>query len=58
MVVRSEGTGARVSWLLPPSEFYVLITPFGMKGDTAEMPGGLPSAYQEALAERGQKILI
>ncbi|XP_028635533.1 TBCC domain-containing protein 1 [Grammomys surdaster] len=58
MVVCREGTDTRVFRLLPPSEFYIFIIPFEMEGDTAEIPGGLPSAYQKALAQREQKIHI
>ncbi|MBZ3884083.1 TBCC domain-containing protein 1 [Sciurus carolinensis] len=29
-----------------------------MEGDTTEIPGGLPSAYQKALGQREQKIQI
>ncbi|XP_052013948.1 TBCC domain-containing protein 1 isoform X2 [Apodemus sylvaticus] len=58
MVVCREGTDTKVFRLLPPSEFYVFIIPFEMEGDTAEIPGGLPSAYQKALAQREQKIHI
>lgn len=58
MVVCREGTDTKVFRLLPPSEFYIFIIPFEMEGDTAEIPGGLPSAYQKALARREQKIHI
>ncbi|GAB1300140.1 TBCC domain-containing protein 1 [Apodemus speciosus] len=58
MVVCREGTDTKVFRLLPPSEFYIFIIPFEMEGDTAEIPGGLPSAYQKALAQREQKIHI
>lgn len=58
MVVCREGTDTRVFRLLPPSEFYVFIIPFEMEGDTAEIPGGLPPAYQKALTQREQKIHI
>ena len=56
MVVCREGTDTKVFRLLPPSEFYIFIIPFEMDGDTVEIPGGLPSAYQKALARREQKI--
>lgn len=58
MVVCKEGADMEVFRLLPPSEFYIFIIPFEMEGDTAEIPGGLPSAYQKALARREQKIHI
>uniref|UniRef100_A0A3Q2QNS7 TBCC domain-containing protein 1 n=2 Tax=Fundulus heteroclitus TaxID=8078 RepID=A0A3Q2QNS7_FUNHE len=49
----SDGTCYR---LLPPSEFHTLAVPFQMEGDTCEVPGGLPSAYQAALRERQRRI--
>ncbi|XP_005071758.1 TBCC domain-containing protein 1 isoform X1 [Mesocricetus auratus] len=58
MVVCREGSDTRVFRLLPPSEFYIFIIPFEMEGDTAEIPGGLPSAYQKVLAQRERKIQI
>ncbi|XP_062067181.1 TBCC domain-containing protein 1 isoform X2 [Lepus europaeus] len=58
MVVCKENSDTSVFRLLPPSEFYVFITPFEMEGDTTEIPGGLPSAYQKALDLREQKIQI
>ncbi|XP_051006719.1 TBCC domain-containing protein 1 isoform X1 [Acomys russatus] len=58
MVVCRESSDTRVFQLLPPCEFYVFITPFEMEGDTVEIPGGLPSAYQKALAQREQRIQI
>ncbi|XP_021065119.1 TBCC domain-containing protein 1 [Mus pahari] len=58
MVVCKESSVTRVFRLLPPSEFYIFVIPFEMEGDTAEIPGGLPSAYQKALAQREEKIHI
>ncbi|XP_040858798.1 TBCC domain-containing protein 1 isoform X1 [Ochotona curzoniae] len=58
MVVCRENIDTNAFRLLPPSEFYVFITPFEMEGDTTEIPGGLPSAYQKALSQREQKIQI
>ncbi|XP_060226107.1 TBCC domain-containing protein 1 isoform X2 [Meriones unguiculatus] len=58
MVVCREGSDTSVFQLLPPCEFYIFIIPFEMEGDTAEIPGGLPSAYQKALAQREEKIQI
>ncbi|XP_032424412.1 TBCC domain-containing protein 1 [Xiphophorus hellerii] len=49
----SDGTCYR---LLPPSEFHTLVVPFQMEGDTCEVPGGLPSAYQAALREKQKRI--
>ncbi|XP_072253662.1 TBCC domain-containing protein 1 [Leuresthes tenuis] len=42
--------------LLPPSEFHMLAVPFQMEGDTCEVPGGLPAAYQAALTEKQMRI--
>ncbi|XP_041857605.1 TBCC domain-containing protein 1 isoform X3 [Melanotaenia boesemani] len=42
--------------LLPPSEFHMLAVPFQMEGDTCEVPGGLPPAYQTALNEKQKRI--
>lgn len=56
VVLGGEGTDTKVFQLLPPSDFYVFVTPFEMEGDTAEIPGGLPPAYQKALAHREQRI--
>ncbi|EGW01990.1 TBCC domain-containing protein 1 [Cricetulus griseus] len=58
MVVCRESSDTRVFRLLPPCEFYIFIIPFEMEGDTAEIPGGLPSAYQKVLAQRERKIQI
>lgn len=58
MVVCRESSDTAVFRLLPPCEFYVFVTPFEMEGDTVEIPGGLPSEYQKALAQREQKIQI
>ncbi|XP_036624975.1 TBCC domain-containing protein 1 [Trichosurus vulpecula] len=58
MIVCRENNDARVFRLLPPCEFYVFVIPFEMEGDTTEIPGGLPPAYQKALGQREQKIHI
>ncbi|XP_075412294.1 TBCC domain-containing protein 1 [Tenrec ecaudatus] len=58
MIVCREHSDVSVFRLLPPCEFYVFIIPFEMEGDTTEIPGGLPSAYQKALGQREQKIQI
>ncbi|XP_077610545.1 TBCC domain-containing protein 1 [Crocuta crocuta] len=58
MIVCRENRDISVFRLLPPCEFYVFIIPFEMEGDTTEIPGGLPSAYQKALRQREQKIQI
>lgn len=42
--------------LLPPAEFHTLVVPFKMEGDTCEVPGGLPPAYQAALDENQRRI--
>ncbi|XP_036880108.2 TBCC domain-containing protein 1 isoform X3 [Manis javanica] len=58
MIVCRENSNTSVFQLLPPCEFYVFIIPFEMQGDTTEIPGGLPAAYQKALGQREQKIQI
>uniref|UniRef100_A0A673TCQ5 TBCC domain-containing protein 1 n=1 Tax=Suricata suricatta TaxID=37032 RepID=A0A673TCQ5_SURSU len=58
MIVCRENRDTSVFRLLPPCEFYVFIIPFEMEGDTTEIPGGLPSAYQKALRQREQKIQV
>lgn len=58
VIVCKESSPTSVFQLLPPHEFYIFIIPFEMEGDTAEIPGGLPSTYQKALAQREQKIQI
>ncbi|XP_067085472.1 TBCC domain-containing protein 1 [Osmerus mordax] len=42
--------------LLPPEDFYPLVVPFKMEGDTCEVPGGLPPVYQRALESREQRV--
>ncbi|XP_023661471.2 TBCC domain-containing protein 1 isoform X2 [Paramormyrops kingsleyae] len=42
--------------LLPPSEFYPLVVPFKMEGDTCEVPGGFPPSYQKAIDGRNQRM--
>ncbi|XP_061579194.1 TBCC domain-containing protein 1 [Cololabis saira] len=42
--------------LLPPSQFHTLVVPYQMEGDTCEVPGGLPPAYQEAVNEKQKRI--
>ncbi|XP_036731113.2 TBCC domain-containing protein 1 isoform X3 [Manis pentadactyla] len=58
MIVCRGNSDTSVFQLLPPCEFYVFIIPFEMQGDTTEIPGGLPAAYQKALGQREQKIQI
>lgn len=58
VAVYRESSDTAVFQLLPPCEFYIFITPFEMEGDTVEIPGGLPPAYQKALAQREQKIQL
>ncbi|XP_044532420.1 TBCC domain-containing protein 1 [Gracilinanus agilis] len=58
MIVFRENNDARVFRLLSPCEFYVFVIPFEMEGDTTEIPGGLPPAYQKALGQREQKIQV
>ncbi|XP_028927219.1 TBCC domain-containing protein 1 isoform X2 [Ornithorhynchus anatinus] len=58
-VCRENGQdGAGDFRLLAPSEFYVFVVPFEMEGDTTEIPGGLPPAYQKALGQRERQIRI
>uniref|UniRef100_A0A8D0HP26 TBCC domain-containing protein 1 n=1 Tax=Sphenodon punctatus TaxID=8508 RepID=A0A8D0HP26_SPHPU len=57
MLVCKENNST-VFQLLPPSDFYTFVIPFEMEGDTTEIPGGLPPAYQKALSQREQKIQI
>ncbi|KAL7881282.1 hypothetical protein AOLI_G00081300 [Acnodon oligacanthus] len=42
--------------ILPPEEFCTLVVPFQMEGDTCEVPGGLPPAYQQAVEAREQRV--
>ncbi|MBN3307279.1 TBCC1 protein, partial [Amia calva] len=42
--------------LMPPGEFFRLVVPFEMEGDTSEVPGGLPPAYQRAVAAREHRV--
>ncbi|XP_028586710.2 TBCC domain-containing protein 1 [Podarcis muralis] len=58
MLVCKENCDRNVFRLLPPSEFYPFVVPFEMEGDTTEIPGGLPPAYQKALSQREQRIHI
>nr|XP_042089344.1 TBCC domain-containing protein 1 isoform X2 [Ovis aries] len=58
MILCRENSSPSVFRLLPPCEFYVFIIPFEMEGDTTEIPGGLPSAYQKALSQREKKIQV
>ncbi|XP_063162893.1 TBCC domain-containing protein 1 [Candoia aspera] len=58
MLVCKENCDKGVFRLLPPSEFYPFVVPFEMEGDTTEIPGGLPPAYQKALSQREQRIRI
>ena len=58
VIVCKENSSPSVFRFLPPCEFYVFIIPFEMEGDTTEIPGGLPSAYQKALSQREKKIQV
>ncbi|KAJ8255239.1 hypothetical protein GJAV_G00202650 [Gymnothorax javanicus] len=42
--------------LLPPSEFFPMVVPFQMEGDTCEVPGGLPPLYKRAQEERELRV--
>ncbi|XP_017325087.1 TBCC domain-containing protein 1 [Ictalurus punctatus] len=42
--------------VLPPAQLCPMVVPFLMEGDTCEVPGGLPSDYQQALEERQQRV--
>ncbi|KAL6485256.1 hypothetical protein MHYP_G00073010 [Metynnis hypsauchen] len=42
--------------ILTPEEFCTLVVPFQMEGDTCEVPGGLPPAYQQAVEAREQRV--
>ncbi|KAM4626314.1 TBCC domain-containing protein 1 isoform 2-T2 [Discoglossus pictus] len=42
--------------LMSPREFYTFVVPFEMEGDTTEIPGGLPPAFQKAMSQRQQKV--
>lgn len=42
--------------ILPPARLCPMVVPFLMEGDTCEVPGGLPSAYQQAQEERQQRV--
>ncbi|XP_026851937.2 TBCC domain-containing protein 1 isoform X1 [Electrophorus electricus] len=42
--------------ILPPAEFWPLVVPFQMEGDTCEVPGGLPPTYQQAVEAREQRV--
>ncbi|GAA6086103.1 TBCC domain-containing protein 1 [Tachysurus ichikawai] len=42
--------------ILPPAQLCPMVVPFLMEGDTCEVPGGLPSVYQQALEERQQRV--
>lgn len=58
MLVCKENCAWNVFRLLPPSKFYPFVVPFEMEGDTTEIPGGLPLAYQKALNQREQRIQV
>ncbi|EHB12513.1 TBCC domain-containing protein 1 [Heterocephalus glaber] len=58
MVICRDNSDSNVFQLLPPCDFYVFIIPFEMEGDTTEIPGGLPPAYQKALNQREENIQI
>ncbi|XP_072542725.1 TBCC domain-containing protein 1 [Salminus brasiliensis] len=42
--------------ILAPEEFCPLVVPFQMEGDTCEVPGGLPPAYQQAVETRERRV--
>ncbi|XP_058247428.1 TBCC domain-containing protein 1 [Hemibagrus wyckioides] len=42
--------------ILPPAQLCPMVVPFLMEGDTSEVPGGLPSVYQQALEERQERV--
>lgn len=42
--------------LLPEAEFHTLVVPFKMRGDTCEVPGGLPPRYQAVLDKKKKRI--
>ncbi|XP_060623996.2 TBCC domain-containing protein 1 [Anolis sagrei] len=58
MLVCRENYEKDLYKLLPPLEFYPFVVPFEMEGDTTEIPGGLPPAYQKAQSQREQRIRI
>nr|XP_056705851.1 TBCC domain-containing protein 1-like [Euleptes europaea]XP_056722789.1 TBCC domain-containing protein 1-like [Euleptes europaea] len=58
MLVCKDNCDWKVFRFLSPSEFYPFVVPFEMEGDTTEIPGGLPPAYQKALSQREQRIQI
>ncbi|KAI5621443.1 TBCC domain-containing protein 1 isoform 1 [Silurus asotus] len=49
-------TDAACYCILPPAQLCPMVVPFLMEGDTCEVPGGIPSAYQQALEERQQRV--
>ncbi|KAG9271185.1 TBCC domain-containing protein 1 [Astyanax mexicanus] len=42
--------------ILPPEEFFLMVVPFQSEGDTCEVPGGLPAAYQQAVEARERSV--
>lgn len=42
--------------LIPQAEFYTVVVPFEMEGDTCEIPGGLPPLYQAAVDEKKNRL--
>lgn len=42
--------------ILPPEEFFLMVVPFQSEGDTCEVPGGLPTAYQQAVEARERSV--
>ncbi|XP_032831239.2 TBCC domain-containing protein 1 [Petromyzon marinus] len=53
----ADGTNGKCYRLLPPSELHLLTVPFAIAGGTtSEVPGGLPGAYERALAARDQSV--
>ncbi|XP_043913745.1 TBCC domain-containing protein 1-like isoform X2 [Protopterus annectens] len=51
-----ENSAEELFHLLAPGEFHIFIVPFEMKGDTTEIPGGLPLPYEKAVCHQKQKL--
>ncbi|XP_029462327.1 TBCC domain-containing protein 1 isoform X2 [Rhinatrema bivittatum] len=59
LLMCAETSATKSIWRVQsPREFYVFVIPFEMEGDTMEIPGGLPSAYQKAMRHREQRIQL
>ncbi|XP_053554522.1 TBCC domain-containing protein 1 [Bombina bombina] len=54
-LLSSENIDKNIWKMMSPREFYTFVVPFEMEGDTTEIPGGLPPAFQKAMAQRQQK---